>query len=310
MITTVTLNASVDKRYEIDHLQAGTVMRVHQVSNTAGGKGMNVARVAALISEDVTVMGFVGGHNGELFRSLIHEDRIHCRFTTIKGETRCCINVHDTEHNMNTEFLEPGAEVDEAALQRFFKEFEEQLDKTDVVTLSGSLPYGVPKDVYAQLVTLAQKKGKKTVVDSSGEALRLSIAAHPTMIKPNADELSQLFGVSDTSEKKCIELGKKLNNEGVAIVAISRGKDGVLVVCDEGVYRGIPPALHTVNTVGCGDSMVAGFAAAMTKGLSMEEAIRLAVSVSAANALNCDTGCFAQEELEAIRPKVIVEKLG
>ena len=119
MILTVTLNASSDKLYLVEKLAPYSVSRVQEVVNTAGGKGLNVSRVAALAGGHVTAMGFVGGYNGQLFQSLITTPGITPAFTQVRGETRCCINVRDRETNQSTEFLEPGNPVSQGELERF-----------------------------------------------------------------------------------------------------------------------------------------------------------------------------------------------
>ncbi|MBE6906410.1 1-phosphofructokinase [Marasmitruncus massiliensis] len=309
MILTVTLNASVDKSYVVDHLDPYKVMRVKEVNNTAGGKGLNVSRVAALAGEPVTAMGFIGGHNGRLFESLIFVRGIEKRFTHINAETRCCINVRDLATNKSTEFLEPGSLVTEDDLAAFLHDFETQLPLSRIVTISGSMPKGVPADFYGLLVELARRAGKPVLLDSSGEALRAALSAYPTFIKPNADEICQLLGKTVSSRQEVIAAARQLHDGGVDTVAVSLGRDGVLVVSGEGVYRGITPNVPVVNTVGCGDSMVAGFAVGLARGMALPERIRYAVAISTANALTQETGSFRGEDLEALLPQIQVERL-
>lgn len=309
MILTVTLNASVDKLYLLDSLRPHRVMRVREVHNTAGGKGLNVSRVAALAGERVTAMGFVGGHNGALFESLITEKGIEKHFTHVQSETRCCVNVRDQETNQSTEFLEPGNPVTPQEVQQFLSDYETQLPRADVVAISGSMPKGVPVDFYEELVKLARRYEKPVLLDSSGDALKNALSAGPTMIKPNADEIRQLLQVDIHSRNDVIAAARQLHRKGIALVAVSMGKDGVLVVSKEGVYHGITPDIPVVNTVGCGDSMVAGFAVTMARGEPLVEQIRYAVAVSTANALTKETGFFHQKDLEQLLRQVRVEQL-
>lgn len=309
MILCVSLNASIDKLYLLGRLCPHEVMRVDEVCNTAGGKGMNVARVAALAGERVCAMGFVGGHNGELFESLICETNIEKHFTHVRAETRCCVNVRDRETNRSTEFLEPGNPVTPGDVARFLSEFEALLPGADVVTISGSMPKGVPADFYGVLVRAARGRGIPVILDSSGEALKNALSAKPTMIKPNSDEVRQLLGVDIGSRRELIAAAETLRRGGVGTVAVSLGKDGVLVACGAGVFRGVTPDIPVVNTVGCGDSMVAGFAVSMARRASAEESIRYAVAVSTANALTPATGFFRQEDLERLLGEVGVEQV-
>lgn len=309
MILTVTLNTSVDKFYRVDRLHPYEVMRVKEVNNTAGGKGLNVSRVAALSGEQVTAMGFVGGCNGELFKSLISGENITPAFTQIKAETRCCVNVFDGEAKKSTELLEPGSPVTEEERHRFLEEYRRRLPDAEVVAISGSMPKGIPVDFYASLIEIARKQGKQVILDTNGQALQSALPAGPAWIKPNADEIRQITNADVGSFDSVIAAAKQLQQGGVANVAVSLGKDGVAVVCGSGVYRGITPDIPVVNTVGCGDSMVAGFAVGTVRGYSVEEIIRYAVAVSTANALTRETGSFRAEDLERILPQVKVVRL-
>ena len=307
MILTITLNTSVDKFYIVKEMLPFEVSRVQEVVNTAGGKGLNVSRVAALAGESVTAAGFVGGHNGDLFQSLIHTPGIHPAFTHVAAETRCCINVRDEKTNHSTEFLEPGAPVTEEELELFMKDFLRELPTADVVTISGSMPAGVPTDFYATLVETAHSMGKPIIVDTSGQPLLEAIPAGPTLIKPNTDELHQLTGQDTSTLENCANAAVRLRDMGAKIVAVSMGKKGVLVAAEEGIYVGHTPDIPVVNTVGCGDSMVAGFAVSMARKQPLIKAIQYAVAISTANALTKETGSFRKEDLERLLPQIEVE---
>lgn len=309
MIMTVTLNTAIDKLYLVDELLPFEVSRVREVVNTAGGKGMNVSRVAALSGEEVTAMGFAGGCTGQFFRSLIREPGIRPAFTATAGETRSCINIRDKKTNRSTEFLEPGCPVTEQELAAFFSDFRRELPGADVVAISGSMPAGVPSDCYARLVREARALGKPVLVDTSGAALRETIPAGPSLIKPNTDELAQLTDADVSSLESCVAAARQLRAAGAENVAVSLGKDGVLVVSGEGVFRGLTPDVPVVNTVGCGDSMVAGFAVSLARKKPLEEAIRFAVAVSTANALTKETGFYRQEDLLRLLPEIRVERI-
>ncbi len=309
MILTVTLNPAVDKLYILPELQVGEVLRVGEVHNTAGGKGLNVARVAELAGQSVIAMGFVGGHNGDFFTSLITEKEIECAFTKVHEETRSCINVRDTINGTGTEFLEPGKPITQGEIEQFLADYKAKLPLVDVVVIAGSIPKGVQADFYATLVTLAKDAGKKVILDTSGAALVESLSSKPTMIKPNEDEIKQICNVDINSREDLIATARTLQKTGIEIVAISLGGDGVLVVTDDGVYQGEIPLIKVVNTTGCGDSMVAGFAVGMATGKSIEETIGFAVCTGSANALTKKTGSFEQEVLDDLLTKVKVTKL-
>lgn len=309
MIITLTLNAAVDKAYQISGtVRPGTVMRVNACRNTAGGKGLNVARIVKLCKEDVMPSGLAGGNTGALLERLAYRDGLESRFVHVNAETRCCINILDEKHQ-STEFLEPGEEVTEQEMMRFMTEFEKICMDAQVVTMSGSVPRGVQKDIYRILAGKVKSWGKKVILDTSGELLREGILAAPDMIKPNQEELSMLLGRPVSSMEEVKSAAMELHKKGIGQVVVSLGREGALLVCGQGVLHGIPPKIKAVNTVGCGDSMVAAFAVAYKRGYTPRESLKYAVAVSAANALSEQTGHFEQEELEKIYPCVRIQDL-
>jgi tagatose 6-phosphate kinase len=309
MILSVTLNTSIDKLYMLDSMLPYTVMRVKEVRNTAGGKGMNVARVAAQLGEKVIAMGFVGGHNGTYFESLITEDQIRKAFTHVAAETRSCINCWDLSCNRSTEYLEPGAAVTGAEIDRFFTDFQRELKGADAVTISGSMPKGVPVDCYSRLIRLCREAGIPSFLDASGETLRQTAAAGPFFVKPNAEELGQLLGYAPEGMDGITHCAVQLKQGGIDIVVVSLGAQGALMACGAGVFWGKPPQITPKNTVGCGDSMVAAFAVATVRGLRAPQQLRLAVAVSAANALYPGTGGYDEAQLDRIMPEVAIQQI-
>ncbi|WP_195984492.1 1-phosphofructokinase [Clostridium sp. D33t1_170424_F3] len=309
MITTITLNAAIDKLYRLETFQPGKVNRVASCAATAGGKGLNVSRAAAFLGEPVLATGFCGGHSGAYLKELLSQDQIPSSFVPIEGETRTCINLIDRT-GASTELLEPGAPVGEDDLQRFTVHFDELLQKTQLAVFSGSLPCGCPEDFYAWLIQCAHNRGVRTILDASGKALARGIEANPYLIKPNLDELEALTGTPIHSKKDAAREAVKLHESGVACVVISLGKEGALLACEEGVFEGTPPDVPVKNTVGCGDSMVAAFAVAIARNYSAEAALHLALSVSSANAMCEKTGFFHLDDLAAILCKGQVNRLG
>lgn len=309
MLLTVTLNASIDKAYVLDKtLVPGTVMRVKEVRNTAGGKGLNVARVAKLCGSSVIATGFVGGFNGAYLESLLEKTKIRSAFTHVKGETRSCINVLETQYG-STEFLEAGCEINESEITDFIMNYRSLLAEIDVVTLSGSLPKGVTPSIYATLIDLAKKAGKQVILDSSGQSLDIGICAKPTLVKPNKEELEFLFNEKIETVTDTLRLGKRLLNRGVDYVVISLGSDGAVLLHQDKIYQAIPPTIEAVNTVGCGDSMVATLAIGLAEKRENKELIRYAVAVGTANALSPYTGDVDKEQINQIYDSVQVKEI-
>ena len=179
MITTVTLNASIDKAYVMERaIENGTVMRVKEVRNTAGGKGLNVAKVARICGADVQATGFAGGFNGQYLEDLARRSDVETRFFHVEGETRSCINILDPKYG-STEYLEPGFDVKAEDVDRFLEEFPSIIDGSSVVTMSGSAPRGVPADIYKKLTGIMKQAGIKVILDTSGSYLSESLSGCP-----------------------------------------------------------------------------------------------------------------------------------
>ncbi len=309
MILTVTLNTSIDKLYLVESIHPETVMRVKEVHNTAGGKGLNVSRVSAKLGEPVTATGFVGGFNGQYLESLISQPLVRCAFTYVQGETRSCINCWDLSNGHSTEYLEPGQPVTQEDIGRFLSDFSARLPEADVVTISGSVPQGVPEDFYCELIRLCRTAGVPVLVDTSGSRLIAAVKEKPVFIKPNEDEIAQLTGHYILSRGEAVQALTELHGSGIPYVVLSMGEEGALLACDQGVFHGRPPKITPRNTVGCGDSMVAGFAVGFARRLPIEETFRMALAVSAANALSLFTGDFNPADYDRLYPDIQIEKL-
>ena len=285
MILTVTLNAAIDKRYVVDDYKVGEVNRVRECSYVPGGKGLNVSKPASIYGAEVVATGFVD------------------------AESRSCINIWDEVNHVQTEFLEPGFTLTEEDFTGFEKKFKELVKDADVVSMSGSVPKGLDGTAYQRLVRIAKEAGKPVILDTSGKLLEMGIEACPTLIKPNIDEIRMLTGKHCDDIQDIIDAAKAVHAKGVEIVAVSLGADGSLAVGEEGIFRAIVPKIDAVNTVGCGDSMIAGFALGLSEGLSLEETLRRASAISAAAAMREETGFFVMEDMEKLFPQIKIERL-
>ncbi len=309
MILTVTLNTSIDKLYLMTGIQPETVMRVKEVHNTAGGKGLNVSRIAGKLGEEVAATGFVGGFNGRYLESLVDTPLVRCAFTHVEAETRSCINCWDLSDGKSTEYLEPGAPVTAEDVSRFLADFDRELTGADVVTISGSIPAGAPEEIYCDLIRRCRQAGIPVLVDTSGSRLISAVKEQPSFIKPNEDEIAQLTGRSLSGREEAVRALMDLHEGGIPYVVLSLGAEGALLACDKGVFHGRPPRITPRNTVGCGDSMVAGFAVGFARHLSMAETFRMALAVSAASALSLFTGHFESADYERLYPEVSIDKV-
>lgn len=309
MILTVTLNAAIDKRYVVDDCRMGEVNRVKECTYVPGGKGLNVSKPASIYGAEVVATGFVGGHAGNYIEEALKPFGIKSAFYHVEGESRSCINIWDEVNHVQTEFLEPGFTLTEEDFRGFEEKFRELVKDADVVAMSGSVPKGLDGTAYPRLVRIVKEAGQPVILDTSGKLLEMGIEAKPSMIKPNIDEIRMLTGKSCDDLDEIIEAARIIHQKGVEIVAVSLGADGSLAVSDEGVFRAVVPKIDAVNTVGCGDSMIAGFALGISEGLSLPETLRRASAISAAAAMREETGFFVMEDMERLLPQIQITKI-
>lgn len=309
MILTVTMNAAIDKRYVVKRFEEGQVNRVITCTYTPGGKGLNVSKPASIAGAEVVATGFVGGHAGDYIVDSLKNFGIKSEFYHMNEESRSCINIWNEEKREQTEFLEPGFTVSEKDFDKFMEKFEKLIVQADVVAISGSLPKGLDGTAYQRMVKAVKDAGKKVILDTSGNLLEMGIKAKPTMVKPNIDEIRMLTGSHCDTREELVEAAQKIHRAGIEVVVISLGGEGSVLVCDNGVYRAVVPKIDAVNTVGCGDSMIAGFALGFEKNLPIEETLKLASAISAAAALREETGFFVKEDMERILPDIKIEKM-
>lgn len=309
MILTVTMNASIDKRYVLKDAQEGEVNRVLSCENYPGGKGLNVSKAAARAGADVTATGLIGGHAGDFIAQSIEDYKVVPDFHRLDAESRSCINIWDEDKRVQTEYLEPGFTVNEKDYEEYLKKFRELVEKADVVAMSGSLPKGLGADAYAEMIDIVKAAGKKVILDTSGATLEEAVKAGPNLIKPNIDEIRMLTGSRCDEKQEIIDAAKKLHEDGVEYVAVSLGGDGSLLVCEDGIFQAKVPKIDAVNTVGCGDSMIAGFAMGFEDHMSPEENLKRASAIATAVAMSEETGLFNPEDFDDVYPKIEIERL-
>ncbi|MBC7958571.1 MAG: 1-phosphofructokinase family hexose kinase [Vallitaleaceae bacterium] len=309
MILAITMNPAIDKIYFVPQYTLGEVHRPHQMIASPGGKGLNVARVAKLMGEDVTASGLLGGGNGNFIREKIKDLGLIDGFLEISGETRICINVTNPENDLCTEVLEPGPIITEAEASQYLVVFTSLVQYADVVTLSGSLPNGLMDNYYQQLITLAKEAGKKVLLDSSGTAFLNGLKAKPTLVKPNDDEIKSVYTEELKTRQDYIQAIHKFKALGIEWPVISRGKVGAIVGLTEGIFEVKPPVVRVVNSVGSGDSFIAGCAVGISRGLSEVDWIRMGAACGTANTQYAQTGFVERETVEKYFKQITVEQI-
>ncbi|WP_245908069.1 1-phosphofructokinase family hexose kinase [Pseudosporangium ferrugineum] len=267
----MTLNPALDLTYTVDALVPHGTHRVAAVAERPGGKGLNVAGVLHALGEPVLATGLLGGATGDRVATLLAEQGVPAAFEPIAGETRRTVAVTDRQDA--TGFWEPGPRIGTGEWAAFAARFRGLLAGADVVTLSGSLPPGVPEDGYAVLIRLAARAGVPTVLDTGGEALRRGLAAGPDLAKPNAHELAALVPGGRPADVLA---------HGARAVVVSRGPEGLHAQSPEGAWQGIPAAPLTGNPTGAGDACVAALARGLRDRTPWPELVADAVALSAA----------------------------
>lgn len=281
-VVTLTLNPAIDQSVAVPGFAAGTVNRVLWEQSDPGGKGVNVASFLADLghaaSGTVTVTGLLGSDNAGEFEQLFNNKGIADAFVHIPGKTRVNVKIIDETTQAITDLNFPGCAAGEADLARLERRIDSLLPEHDWFVLSGSTPAGVADDYYARLIQRLNAAGKRVLLDSSGEAMRLGIDATPWAIKPNLVELEELVGTPLPDTPAVIAAARALLARGLGCVVVSMGGDGALFVTADECLHAQPPEVSVKSTVGAGDAMVAGFIAGQLRGLSLGDSARLATA--------------------------------
>ncbi|MGX1759977.1 1-phosphofructokinase [Streptomyces lydicus] len=301
MILTVTLNAALDITYRVPRLQPHATNRITEVSERPGGKGLNVARVLAALGHRTVATGFAGGGTGEALRALLAETDVTDALVPVGGATRRTVAVADASSGDTTQLNEPGPTVSPAEWDTFLGTYRELLGEARAVALCGSLPPGVPVDVYARLTRAARSAGVPVLLDTSGEPLRRGLAARPDLAKPNADELAALTGSTEP-----LRAARDARRRGAHAVAASLGPDGMLAVTADGAWQAAPPQRIAGNPTGAGDSAVAGLLSGLVEELSWPDRLARAVALSAATVRAPAAGEFDAATYEELLARVVV----
>lgn len=302
VITTLTLNPAIDRTVTIPNFTAGAVNRVENTSDRPGGKGINVAAALAEHGHAVAALGFLGRNNETIFTAFFAARGIKDNCLRLPGSTRVGIKITDPARNETTDINFPGLTPGPADLTALRAQIA-QLSGGWCV-LAGSLPPGVPSSIYREFVDTLKARGVRTVLDSSGEALRQALKAGPDFIKPNVHELEALLGRALPTEADVIAAARELVAGGVGLVVVSRGADGACFVTADEVITARPPSVTVRSTVGAGDAMVAGVVAARLRGLSLADTARLATAFSLSALTRTGTSLSLQAEIDAFASRV------
>ena len=276
MIYTVTLNPAVDYNITLLNPLTSGINRSQNENIHFGGKGINVSTVLTRLKIDNIATGFIAGFTGKALKNSLAIEGIKTNFFEAQGITRINVKI---KGESETEINGSGPFVDEQSLVELIN-FLKSANKDDIVVLSGSLPSSLKTDTYKRIIKELKECEIKTVLDTSGEALKSAVSESPFLIKPNLAELSFLLGKKLNTEKDVIDGAKMLQKFGAKNILVSLGAMGaILVLADGSVLREEAVKCDAINTIGAGDSLLAGFLASLENQLSPREALKKAVKI-------------------------------
>jgi 1-phosphofructokinase len=308
MIVTVTPNPAIDRSLWIRGFAIGTTNRAVSDRTDIGGKGINVARHLAHLGYDVLATGFLGDRDRHGVIETLAAQGVQTDFVRTAGHTRLNLKIFDSVSGEETEINEPGTRLPAEAVEVLLEKLGALATGCSVMVFSGSLPPGVPDDLYARGIALVASAGVKTILDATGTALRHGIAARPDLVKPNRAEAEELLSTQLPFEGEVIAAAKRLVEHGARAGVISLGSDGAVAASPRGAWRARAPQITARNTIGSGDAMVAALACALMRSLEMPEALRLATALGSAAAAS-HSPIPPAGHLEALLPEVLVESV-
>jgi 1-phosphofructokinase len=282
-VLTITLNPALDQTVRVPTLRHGEVNIASEVTLNAGGKGVNVAGCLADWGVPVQASGILGQENLAPFSSLFSQKAIDSHFVLQAGSTRTNIKLVSDDDGDTTDINLPGLTVSATSLASLLQCLEQLASANGWVVLAGSLPAGVPQDIYASLITLLNQRKARVLLDSSGAALRAALTGTdlPYCIKPNRHELEQWAGHQLATLADVTACARDLQQRGIAQVLVSLAEQGALFVGETGAWLASPPPVKPVSSVGAGDALVAGWVAAQHQGRDWQESMRLALAFAA-----------------------------
>ena len=282
MIYTITLNPALDYIIKLKELVPNEINTSESEYILPGGKGINVSIILKRLDVESVTLGFISGFTGKEIQKLVEKEKIQTDFINLEeGHSR--INVKILEDEKETAINSKGPLVDNKSIEKLYQKLS-NLKENDILVLSGSIPKGIKEDIYEEICEKIKNKNVKIVVDSTKKLLLNTLKYRPFLIKPNHHELGEIFNVQIVNQNQAIEYAKKLQQKGARNVLVSMGSDGSVLLDENGntYKKDVIKNKKAINTVGAGDSMVAGFLAGYLKFENYEKALNLGISSATA----------------------------
>lgn len=312
-IVTIGFNPAVDRILECNDFHIGGHQPVNQIARLAAGKAANVSRALALLGCDSIATGFVGTNEVEFFLDqlmALGPGRVLCHFVEVSGKTRENISILDPKRRVETHLRDRGFVIDAAEAALLHERMLHDVRPGDVAIFAGSLCAGVPEDFFGKLIDVCIARGARVVVDSSGEPLKVACQHKLWLAKPNLEELRQVLATEVPNAATAVRDAARTLLPNVEQVLVSRGAAGAVLVTPKGAWScRAEPSGPIVRTVGCGDTLLAGYVAQIMQGASIEAALQTAVGVATARAQSQDMAEFDPELARTLAPCVQVEPI-
>ncbi len=308
MIATITLNPTLDRNIAVHGLVLDEANRWTSLRLYAGGKGIDVSRAIHEMGGKTIAYGFTGGDTGRTVEILLDEEGVPYSFTPIREETRTNFIITDTKSHRQTRIDAPGPRISKRELERFADRLKRIEPRPELMVIGGSVPPGVPIDVYHEIVAECHKFEVRCILDSAGRWLKEGVKARPYLIKPNVHEAEELLDTELPTEEAIIKAALKIVEMGIEIAVISRGKNGLIAASKESIVKAVPPPLKVVSAVGAGDCAVAGLALKLADGEPLIEACRLAAAMGAAAVLTPGTELCHRDDVMKLLPQIEVSE--
>lgn len=283
------------------------VNRALEVKQNASGKSVNVARVLMTLGQDVLATGFLGGDSGHFMRRQLDAERMPHQFIEVPAPTRTCTTVTDRAAGTTTELVEEAAPVPAEHWNTLLALIERQLPHAQAMVLSGTLSPSSPVDFYARCAELGQRAGVAVILDSAGKPLELALPFAPTLVKPNRQELSHTLHTVIRTDDDLRQAICRLLELGAKQAMVTMGAKGAVFASPTGMWRLTSPKVATVNPIGSGDSVAAGFTAGLASGQCSVDCAKLGVACGAANALTPTPGVVLPQDVQRLLTDVGVE---
>ncbi len=302
-IITVTVNPALDRSAVVDHVIADRKLRCSAPDRDPGGGGINVSRALHRLGGQSQAIYTAGGATGEQLSELLSEEGIIGQRVTVRGTTRDNLTILERVSGQQYRFNMPGPELEPAEWQACLTCLEEAEPAPAYIIASGSLPPGVPEDLYARVAQIGAKRGSRVVIDTSGTPLRLALTAQygVYLLKPNLSELKDLVGYQSETESSQEEAARSLiTQECCQVVVVSLGAGGALLVTRDQTRRYPTPAVPIRSRIGAGDSMTAGMIWGLVQGMELDQAVRFGVATGAATVMTPGTQLCQRAEVERL----------